>query len=188
MRDGGCIAGVEYEIIKAWDGLLEGFVMSERLVTIRNFALGPDPVSAAELARLKLEFAGIPCFLTGREFVAMYWLYSSADRGVKLQVRQSDAAEARKVLGAQAGGIDGSAAPQEEPKDVALGACPRCGSENVEYERFSKRLFYLSLLLLKFPLSCPKHAFRCNDCGYAWKARPGAAKGGADESAGNGGQ
>jgi len=83
--------------------------MRDELVTIRNFAYGPDPVSAAELARLKLESEGIPCFLAGKEFVATYWLYSGADRGVKLQVRQSDAAEARKVLGAQAGGAAGGA-------------------------------------------------------------------------------
>jgi len=162
--------------------------MSEWLVTIRNFALGPDPVSAAELARLKLEFAGIPCFLAGKEFVAMYWLYSNADRGVKLQVRQSDAAEARKVLGAQAGGADGRAVPQEEPEEAALSACPRCGSDNVEYELFSKRLFYLGVLLLKFPLLHRRDAFHCNDCGCAWKPKPDAAKGGVDGSAGNGRQ
>jgi hypothetical protein len=65
--------------------------MSDDLVTIRNFAFGPDPVGEAELARLKLEAAGIPCFLAGRQFAAMDWFAAGANRGVQLQVKRSAA-------------------------------------------------------------------------------------------------
>lgn len=52
-------------------------------MTIRNYAYGPDPAGEAELARVKLESAGIPCFLADREFTSMYWLSSGASHGVK---------------------------------------------------------------------------------------------------------
>lgn len=157
--------------------------MSENLVTIRNFALGPDPVAAAELARIKLESEGIPCFLAGKEFVATYWLYSNAEHGVKLQVRASDVARALKVLDSQPAGARAGPGPEDaaETKETAIPPCPRCHSENVEYERFSKRTFYLSLLLLGFPLLQRKQAFRCNNCGWSWKCERGRQDRGQDK-------
>lgn len=164
--------------------------MRDELVTIRNFAYGPDPVSAAELARVKLESEGIPCFLAGKEFIATYWLYSGADRGVKLQVRESDVARAVEVLDSQPAGADIRPGLEDAPEadEAAIPPCPRCRSENVEYERFSKRTFYVSLLLFSFPLLQKKHAFRCNDCGYTWKCRQGREGRSADGEAPNGRQ
>ncbi|MHC4069551.1 MAG: putative signal transducing protein [Planctomycetota bacterium] len=72
--------------------------MVEKLVTIANFIFGPDPVSQAEIARMRLEHEGIDCFLAGKNFILMYWFYSAADRGVKLQVRQSDAEKAIEII------------------------------------------------------------------------------------------
>lgn len=72
--------------------------MANKLVTIRHFSYGSDPASKAELARIKLEVNGIRCFLAGKNFISMYWLLSSADRGIKLQVRESDAEKALDIL------------------------------------------------------------------------------------------
>jgi len=143
--------------------------MTEKLVIIRNFAYGPDPVSEAELARLKLEAAGIPCFLAGKEFASTSWLYSGAASGVKLQVRQSDVERALALLGPER-----VAAEREQGGETAAGesespACPRCHSDDVEHERFSRRFFYLSLLLLGFPLLWVTGGYRCRRCGHTWR-------------------
>jgi len=142
--------------------------VSEKLVTIRNFAYDPDPVSIAQLARLRLESENISCFLAGEYFVGTYWLCSFADHGVKLQVRQSDADRARAVLEA---GADRAAekADLDEPAETAGPNCPNCGSSEVYYQRYSRAFFYFSLLLFRFPLPYPKHRYRCDACGHTWQ-------------------
>ena len=152
--------------------------MERDLVTIRNYALGPDPVGEAELARIKLEAAGIPCFLADREFTSVYWFSSGANHGVKLQVKRSDVERALAVLGPE------PAARDREADVDGLGGppCPRCHSEEVEYQRFSRRLFYLSMLLLGFPLLWGRGRYRCARCGYSWK-RPSPPEGGTDRDA-----
>jgi hypothetical protein len=142
--------------------------MSEKLVTIRNFAYSPDPVSEAHLARLRLESENIPCFLSGEHSVGTYWFSSVVGLGVKLQVRQSDADRARAVL--EAGADRGAEkADVDEPAETAGPNCPNCGSCEVYYQRYSRAFFYFSLLLLRFPLPYPKHRYRCDDCGHTWQ-------------------
>jgi len=143
--------------------------MEDDLVTIRNYAFGPDPASEAELARIKLESAGIPCFLAGREFASMYWLYSGANRGVKLQVKRSDAERALEVLGPEPTAPGRELEPQAGADESVTPLCPRCHSAEVVYERFSRRFFYLSLLVLGFPLLWGRGRYRCDRCGCTWK-------------------
>jgi len=40
-----------------------------------------------------------------------------------------------------------------EPEQICP-ACPKCGSENVEYAKFSRILFYLGIALFRFPFPC----------------------------------
>ncbi len=143
--------------------------MEDNLVTIRNYAFGPDPAGEAELARIKLESAGIPCFLADREFTAMYWLYSGANRGVKLQVKRSDAERALAVLGPEPAAPDREAEREAGAEESGTPSCPRCHSNEVVYERFSRRFFYLSVLLLGFPLLWGRRRYRCDRCGYTWR-------------------
>ena len=141
--------------------------MTDRLVTIANFAFGPDPASEAELARIKLETEGISCFLTGKNFIATYWLLSGANHGVKLQVRQSDAKRALEVLGTREKvNVEETDELSPEPDIVK---CPKCGGDDIEYEKFSRKAFYLSILFLKFPLPFLKKSYRCNNCRHTWK-------------------
>lgn len=143
--------------------------MSGRLVTIARFAYSADPVSEAELARIKLEAEGMPCFLGGKNFTGVYWLASLADRGVKLQVRESDSERAKEILNRhEKVRIDesecGDSTEGQEPR------CPRCGSEDITYERFSRKAFYLGVALFRFPLPyLKKKCSKCVACGHVWK-------------------
>ena len=143
--------------------------MTDKLVTIAEFAYGPDPASEAEFARIKLETEGISCFLTGKNFTATYWLLSCADHGVKLQVRQSDAEKALEILGTAQKTTAEETEQNKLSPEPDIVKCPRCGSDDVEYEKFSRKVFYLSILLLKFPLPFFKKSYRCNNCGHTWK-------------------
>jgi putative signal transducing protein len=64
------------------------------LVTLRAYR---DPIDA-ELAKTRLEGAGIPAVVADQHLVGMNWLYSVAIGGVKLKVDESDLARARDAL------------------------------------------------------------------------------------------
>ncbi|MFZ0033622.1 MAG: hypothetical protein WAK60_01365 [Sedimentisphaerales bacterium] len=143
--------------------------MAAKLVTIANFAFGPDPSSEAELAKIKLEVEGIPCFLAGKNFIATYWLLSGVDCGIKLQVKETDVKRALEILGRNEQiSIEENLHKDSTPETIAL-RCPVCGCEDIEYEKFSKKTFYLSILFLRFPLPLLKKHYRCNKCGHIWK-------------------
>lgn len=144
--------------------------MADKLITIVNFTYGADPVSEAELAKMKLKSYGIECFLAGKNFVGMYWLCSGADRGVKLQVKESDATKALEIL------KNNKQTDHEETNEDLItesfdALCPKCLSENIEYEKFSKKAFYLSILFLRFPFPLLKKRYSCKNCGHTWKDR-----------------
>jgi len=142
--------------------------MADRLITIANFAFGPDPVSEAELANIKLGSEGIRCFLAGKNFVGMYWLYSGADHGVKLQVKESNATRALEILCTDEK-IDIEELKEDLTSEPINPPCPKCHSEDVEYERFSKAVFYLSILFFRFPIPFFKRSYKCKNCGHTWK-------------------
>ena len=52
----------------------------------------------AHLARLRLEARDVPCFLLDENLIAMNWLYANAAGGIKLQVPETDALRAAKIL------------------------------------------------------------------------------------------
>jgi hypothetical protein len=143
--------------------------MVERLVTVARFAYTADPVSEAELARIKLESEGIWCFLAGKNFAGVHWIASLADRGVKLQVRESDAERAKEILSRREKvEIDESEYGDSGAEEGEM-RCPRCGSEDFKYEKFSRGVFYLGIAFLRFPVPFPRKKYRCNDCGEVWK-------------------
>ena len=138
--------------------------MSDKLVTIANFAYGSDPVTDAELARIKLESEGISCFIEGKNLGGMDWFLVILGCIVKLQVKESDAKRAMEILGkVEPHNAD---LPVEEPECMS---CPRCKSTDVTYEKFSKKWAYLSMLLFRFPLPFLKKNYTCNACGHIWK-------------------
>ncbi len=143
--------------------------MTKKLVTICYFAYGSDPASEAELARIKLEANGIQCFLAGKNFISMYWLLSGADRGIKLQVRESDAEKALEILGTDTHiGLNETDDKDMKPEPINPN-CPKCGSNSVKYEGFSTKMFYIGILFFRFPLPFLKKKYKCINCGEIWK-------------------
>jgi DNA-directed RNA polymerase subunit RPC12/RpoP len=138
--------------------------MADRLITIATFG---EPLEA-NLAKIRLQSEGIDCFLAGEHFVATHWLLSNADRGIKLQVKESDAKRALEIF--ETGQKPNrEVTPQDWPSESTDLRCPKCSSEDIEYEKFSRKVFFLSILFLRFPLPLPKRTYRCKSCGHVWK-------------------
>ena len=139
--------------------------MDDKLITIATFWENWE----AHLARDKLLDAGINCFLSGENFVATYWLLAGADRGIKLKVAEPDAPEAMKILEADEKEAIKETADSGSESQEENEVCPKCQSTDIEYERFSRKIFFLSILLLKFPLPFFSNRYKCQNCGYVWR-------------------
>jgi hypothetical protein len=135
----------------------------ERWVTVMTFWQPAE----AHIARLRLEAEDIPCVIVDENMVAANWLWASALGGIKLQVPLGDAAQARQLLAPHSSspGHDGSG----EPLFDGQRRCPRCGSVDISSRRFSRKLSFLSVLLLGFPVPFfANRRKRCGDCRFEW--------------------
>lgn len=126
---------------------------------------------AANLARTRLEAAGIPCFLSNENVVSLLPLYSPITGGVRLYVRRQDAEAALDLLHHQ------PVPPSTEPDIASFAAdapdpvtprCPRCGSSDVAYGPATRNTygFWESVLsvLLRFPVRGKRyHCFHCSN-------------------------
>ena len=139
--------------------------MPKKLITIATFSHAVD----AHLAKTRLESAGIECFIVDEYTVTMNWLYSNAIGGVKLQVKKSDYKKAIEILQQKPVKID--SAQDKVGKEEMGPHCPKCNSPDIYYERFSRRLVFISWLLLGFPLPFLKRKWKCSKCGYTWKVK-----------------
>jgi len=137
-------------------------MMSEKLVTVAAFSLAIE----ADLARTKLESEGIECVVADEHTVTMNWLYSNAVGGVKLKVWESDLQSAREILEQEPITEEGSKNEAARHKELH---CPGCGSTDVYFERFSRRLAFASWILLSFPLPFLKKKWNCRKCGHEWR-------------------
>jgi hypothetical protein len=143
--------------------------INEDLVTIAAF---PYP-GTAYIMSSKLEAAGIPSFVADARIVNINWMLYGAVGGVKLQVKESDAAEAIEILGLGNATNEGAISTGE--------TCPKCGSEAIYYETFHARpmfiVWLLSYLALGsgsyggFMLPFLKRKWKCRACGFQWKKR-----------------
>jgi hypothetical protein len=92
---------------------------------IETVASFQDPVEA-QIVRALLESAGIAAIVADLNLVTLDWPMAQALGGVKLQVAQTDAAEARRLVAAyQAGEL---ARDDTEPPD----RCGLCGSTDLD--------------------------------------------------------
>ena len=82
--------------------------MAERLLTVATF---PDSVTA-NLAKNRLESAGVKCALANQETVGMAWHLGNAFGGIQLQVLESDADDATAILGDN---VSDEPVPSDEP-------------------------------------------------------------------------
>ena len=138
--------------------------MDQELVTIGTYR----ETMEANLVRSRLEAEGIMCFLADEHLVQMNWLYSDAVGGVKLQVAESDAEAAIRILrgNPNLAGAGLASGEQAQPE-----VCPRCGSEDVASDATPKRLVVLSWLLLGLPLAFIRRRWRCEACAFKWKGQ-----------------
>lgn len=154
--------------------------MSNKLITVASCS---EPIEG-HLLRTRLEAEGIRCFVADEHTVSANWFYSNAIGGVKLQVCESDLDNAREILI--------SALEQRESGDAEVDwsqvnpdwtfddeesaaddqySCPACDSTEVFYEKFSKPLVFLSILLLGIPLPFLSREWSCRSCGERWKQK-----------------
>jgi Flp pilus assembly protein TadD len=64
---------------------------------------------------------------------------------------------------------DAVAGKVDATQDDDPAQCPACGSVNISYRRFHERLFFLTWLLLRFPVPFLKRRWRCLECGREWR-------------------
>ncbi len=143
----------------------------ENLITVANFShpTEADPVVAW------LESEGIECFLTNEHTVTMNWLYSNAIGGVGVQVKVADVERANEILQAVLNPDTTGDKPALAESEIDQGGddskirCPQCGSEDVYYEKFSRRLVFASWVLLSVPLPFLRKKWKCQECEHLFK-------------------
>ena len=116
-------------------------------------------IDEADLLCIKLAESGIQTFVPDQNTAVAQPLFSGAIGGIRIQVDEGDLARAREILGEQ---------PQV---NRGMFTCPQCQSDSVDYERISKRLAFLSLLLIGFPLLWIRRTCVCQTCGHKWSAK-----------------
>lgn len=126
------------------------------MITIATFSKPEE----AHLFRTRLEAVGIPAFVQDEHFVQMDWLYSNAIGGVRVQIADDDLDSAKEFLAADS--------PQSCPEadDVV---CPACGSHETAPDELPRRLAFLSLLVIHFPLLFSRRRWRCSSCRHVFK-------------------
>jgi Putative prokaryotic signal transducing protein len=117
----------------------------------------------AHLFRTRLEAAGIPAYVQDEHFIQMYWLYSNAIGGVRVQIADDDFEAVREFLA--------NDSPQSA-LDSAGVSCPKCGSHYTAPDELPRRISFLSLLIFNFPLLCARHRWRCASCRHVFCSRP----------------
>lgn len=130
-------------------------------------------VERAHLARLCLEQEGIPAFVADASVVGTVWWYSNAVHGVKVQVPEHDALEAREAL-AVAEHAGQPAPPPVDDADSTAPRCQHCGSTEVYRVPKGRGLFFLLLLILSLALPVVVRRYQCDHCGTVYWEEPGA--------------
>lgn len=133
-----------------------------QLITLRQFRDLPE----ALLAKSILDSAGIKCFLQDENTIRLNWLWSDALGGVRLIVKEEDAADASKLLDQKpAESFETTSGEYKQPR------CPACGSVNVSFGVKGRSLSYLTVAL-GVPLPVKRSGWRCYSCGHEWDGSP----------------
>ncbi len=131
-------------------------------------------------ARNLLAANGIPAFVESEFYVMTFWREANACGGVRVSVPREHLPDACAILDepptlpadlstADAG--EEVAAPVIDERVVDEDAttnlaCSKCGSQNVDIDRMSRRWIFLSFLLLGFPLPFRTITLLCYECGF----------------------
>jgi hypothetical protein len=131
--------------------------MTEELVRIGSYST----LYEANLVKSELEAFGIQGQLRDAAAIGANWLWSNALGGVKVQVPESQADEARLILEAE---------PECEIDAPAAAVCPGCGGGHTRYY-LDKRGSFLTWLILGVPVIPAFSRMVCADCGWKWRSR-----------------
>jgi hypothetical protein len=153
--------------------IYEAVVIMSQRVTIATFS---QPIEA-HIYRARLQAEGIPCMLADEHTIGMNWFYSNAIGGVKLQVPEEYTDKAQAIVAdAYDAEVDWAAVDPcwaddviDDPQDAEAVLCPRCGSAEVQYEKFSRPMVFLSILLLGIPVPFLSRQWTCASCELRWK-------------------
>jgi hypothetical protein len=115
----------------------------------------------AHLLRMRLEAGGVAARIQDENMVQVNWLYSDAIGGVRVQVSEDDLPRALDIL--RDGGVE--IVPDMRP------ACTRCGSANTAPDQLPRRLSFLSILLVGFPVLFGRRRLRCGSCNHVWNGK-----------------
>jgi transposase-like protein len=134
------------------------------LVTVARFR----DLIEAQLAKGKLEAAGIETFLANENIVSLDWFYSNAVGGLRLQVAEEDLEDATAILA--------DPIPDEiieEPSGVVYTQphCPRCDSLDIGFETIN-RLWSYGLMFVIAPIPVRRSDWKCQNCGAEWVEEP----------------
>ena len=110
--------------------------------------------------RTRLEAVGIEAFVQDEHVVQLYWLYSNAIGGVRVQIADEDVESAREFVAADV------PQPCPEAEDVT---CLRCGSRHTAPDEWPRRLAFLSLLIVHFPLLLMPRRWLCSACHHIFR-------------------
>lgn len=132
-----------------------------RLVTVRRYR----DLTEAFLGRSLLESAGIAAWIADENLVRMNWFYSNLVGGLRLQVDERDATDARGILEEEAPGT----ITYGEEEAYVQPTCPKCGSAEITLGdgRESGRSL-VALYVLAIPVSPRKAVWHCGACGAEW--------------------
>jgi len=134
------------------------------VVTLRQFRDLPD----ALLAKSVLDSAGIDSFLQDENTIRLDWLWSNALGGIKLLVREADAADAASLLEQKPGdAFETSSGEYKQPR------CPVCGSTDVSFGVKGRSLSYATVAV-GVPLPVSRRGWRCTSCGHEWNGSSGS--------------
>lgn len=117
----------------------------EKIIVFRAY----DTVVEANLAKTKLDAYGIPCFLTGENFVGLYPIRNEVFPGVRLHIFERDSGLVKETL---------AEIPSER-------SCPYCNSKNIEREVTNENKPHRIITALTSGILFPdRMVFKCQDC------------------------
>ncbi len=126
------------------------------MITVATFSKPEE----AQLLRLRLEAGGVPAYVQDENVVLLYWFYSNAIGGVRVQIAEEDIDAAKEILAERPVVAD----------DPTMPRCPKCGSCRSIPDEIPRRIAFLSILLVGFPFLFYKRRWICKDCGHKWNA------------------
>jgi len=116
----------------------------------------------AEVASASLDAAGIPNDLSDSQTIGVAWSYSNALGGIRLNVADAAAEEARAVL-AETAEVEWPELPEGAPDE----RCPACGRYALEIASGPRKtLALMTTLSLPIPIWFWRSKLRCRACGF----------------------